>query len=368
MSRGTRLLLCLLALPGCSSAPALSGSVSGLFPLDFNQTAVFVNSQGLELDYYLVNAGSEDLVIELAVDLTGEDFRPGVTLDLGGEVAPGQPRATVVHQVAGEAMLVLPPIANGSLTLSGGGSPGQLTSGSFILAFGGESSQLGGGRTLSGNFSALAQGAAFPTTDGGIPGETCTGGSCCATPCDGGCCLGGEACIGGACCASPCGTSCCGPTSVCFTDASGNPSCVPQCSNSSQCQPGGNCCAPIGAVSGCIPAASVTAQTQCACTQQTDCSSGCCAPALDSAGDPVGPFVCKADDGALYDCCNGPQGCAQGCCAAYTANGAYVSNVCVTLCTPDGGECGSATCLSAGNGWSYPGTSTCNTAQPLCAP
>jgi hypothetical protein len=163
------LLVLLLALPFCSSGPSLNGSLGQIFTLNFNATAIFVNTQGFELDYYLNNEGSEDLVIELTVDLTGIDFKPGVNVPLGGEISAGVPRAAVVHQTAGQPLQPLPAILNGSLNLSSGGKPGELTTGSFQLAFGTSDSLLGDGTTLNGNFQATAQNAAFPTTDGGVP-------------------------------------------------------------------------------------------------------------------------------------------------------------------------------------------------------
>jgi hypothetical protein len=159
----------LLALPFCSGSASLNGSLGEIFPLTFNQSAIFVNTQGFELDYYLTSVDSEDLVIEMTVDLTGIDFTSGVTVPLGGDIAPGEPRAEVVHQASGEPLEVLPGILNGTLNLSGGGAPGELTMGSFQLSFVTSDNLLGDGTTLNGSFSAIAQDADFPTTDGGVP-------------------------------------------------------------------------------------------------------------------------------------------------------------------------------------------------------
>ncbi len=362
-----RLLWALLALPACSSSASLSGSVSEIFPLDFNQSAIFVNSQSFEVDYYLTSAGSEDLVVELTVDTTGLSFQPGVTVDLGSDVGPGQPRATVVHQLAGGPLQVLPPISSGSLSLSGGGAPGQYTTGSFQLAFDAQVSQFGNGRTLSGGFAGVAQSAAFPITDGGIPGEVCSNGSCCVTPCGGACCPAGEACIAGACCPAPCGTSCCNAaTQVCYTDPTGAQSCISSCTSNTGCQGSGlNCCAVLpGGLGGCIPSADVTGSTQCICLLQSECSTGCCAPSTDSNGDPVSPFVCKPNDGASYDCCNSGTPCSGGGCCAASPNG---GNVCVTQCTVDGGECGAAACLGGSSGWTPSGAS-CTAGGLVCGP
>ncbi len=172
-ARGPRrlgwLALCLLALPFCSTGPSLNGSLGQIFSLSFNQTAIFVNTQGFELDYYLVNQGSEDLVVELTVDLTGITFTPGATVPLGGDIGPGVPRAQVVHQLSGQPVQEMPGILNGSLSLSSGGEAGELTTGSFQLAFVTSDSMLGDGTTLNGSFSAVAGSGAFPVTDGGKP-------------------------------------------------------------------------------------------------------------------------------------------------------------------------------------------------------
>jgi len=365
-TRRALLLVALLGLPFCSSSASLTGSVSAIFPLAFNQSAIFVNSQSFELDYYLVNAGSEDLVIELLVDLTGIDFQPGVSIDLSTDVAPGLPRATVVHQASLQPIEVMPPISSGTLSLSSGGAPGEFTTGSFQLAFSATVSALGNGRTLSGNFAATAQSAAFPVTDGGIPGEVCTNGSCCITPCGGGCCGAGESCLDGGCCAQPCGGECCGANTVCYTDSTGAQSCIPSCTSTVSCTAIGlTCCVQLpGGVNGCIPTADVTAQTACICVTPTECPSGCCAPSvIVGPYTPITPLVCKNDDGAIYDCCN-TVACqaGQGCCSS-SPNG---SNVCVTQCTVDGGECGTASCLNAISGWN-PGA-TCNAAEMVCGP
>jgi len=108
-------------------------------------------------------------VIELTVDHTGITFTPGVNVPLGGDIAAGVPRAAVVHQASGQPVELMPAILNGSLSLSGGGAPGENTTGSFQLAFGTSDSLLGDGTTLNGSFEAIAQNAAFPTTDGGVP-------------------------------------------------------------------------------------------------------------------------------------------------------------------------------------------------------
>ncbi len=110
----------------------------------------------------------------------------------------------------------------------------------------------------------------------------------------------------GSACAQPCGTKCCNTGEGCHDDGSG-PTCVPTC------------------------------------TSGSDCPTGCCAPSTNAAGDPVGPYVCKQNDGKAYDCC-----------AGFTVN-CQVANTC---CVKDGNgnefcagkcsantECGAAHCI-----------------------
>ncbi len=63
----------------------------------------------------------------------------------------------------------MPPVQRGDFHLAGGGDPGQLTSGDFSLVFddsplpdgGSTPGDIGFGRTLVGNFSAVAIDAGF---------------------------------------------------------------------------------------------------------------------------------------------------------------------------------------------------------------
>ncbi len=157
-------------LHGCGPSRSLSGSLGAIVPLQFNRTAVYASDSALQIDYYLVGSGTEDLVAQLEVDTTGSGLKPGKSLSLAGTVAPGQPRASVVHVGSDGSIFVLPPIWKGTLTLSGGGAPGQETSGSFDLAFEDGTGQLGEGTTLTGSFDDVAAGGGFPpVADGGPP-------------------------------------------------------------------------------------------------------------------------------------------------------------------------------------------------------
>jgi hypothetical protein len=123
----------------------------------------------------------------------------------------------------------------------------------------------------------------------------------------------------GSACAVPCGSACCGAGQACHTELGSAPQC-----------------------------------TQ-ACEKGTDCGTGCCAPATNAKGDPIGPYVCKQNDGKPYHCCNGLF-------TTCTSDG--VTNCCVT--DPKGNricaqkcdsnfQCGSARCVP----YTFGSTTTC---------
>ena len=155
-----------------------------------------------------------------------------------------------------------------------------------------------------------------------------------------------------------CGAMCCTAGNVCLMDSMGNLMCYQSCTDSTQCPASARCC--DAAVNACIPTGTTAA---CRCTAASTCMTGCCAPQLDTSGNPVGPYVCKKNDGALYDCCNGTQTCNQGCCATSPASNG--SDVCVTQCTTMS-QCGAATCQSGT--WTVPTFSACSNSEGVCAP
>jgi hypothetical protein len=63
---------------------------------------------------------------------------------------------------------------------------------------------------------------------------------------------------------------------------------------------------------------------------------------LNAAGDPVGPYVCKANDSSAYSCCGTLNRCAATTCCAHSPFG---GEVCVKECTNDS-TCGAAHCIS----------------------
>jgi hypothetical protein len=200
-------------------------------------------------------------------------------------------------------------------------------------------------------FSACSSSSPTGTTGGttaGTTGGTTTGGttgsSCPTALCGGNCCASTDTCISNSCCsaAQTCGTACCASTAVCFTDGAGNKSCATLCTDSSQCPTATNCCTPFtNGQSACL-AFGVAQGQACRCTTSAECSSGgACAPLTDTTGAPVGPFVCKPNDGALYDGCNGlGTTCSGNGCCVQDTNGNYF---CTTTCT-NASMCGNAKC------------------------
>lgn len=107
-------------------------------------------------------------------------------------------------------------------------------------------------------------------------------------------------------CKIPCASSCCGATEGCGVDSNGKPQCVKTCATGS------------------------------------DCATGCCAPATNANGDPIGPYVCKENNGQAYNCCNGFTTCANPtCCVADTKGNKF----CAAECKGSNSQCGVAHCI-----------------------
>jgi hypothetical protein len=115
----------------------------------------------------------------------------------------------------------------------------------------------------------------------------------------------------GSACAAPCGTTCCQGGQACNVEPGGTPTCVKTCA--------------IG----------------------SDCSPSCCAPATNDKGDPVGPYVCKPNDGKPYHCCNGItntcSGGAQSCCVVDAKNNQFCATECQSNQPCGAGRCGGYT-------------------------
>lgn len=161
----------------------------------------------------------------------------------------------------------------------------------------------------------------------------------------------GDQCIAGACCSKPCAAVCCGASQTCYDDGVGNKSCATTCTTSSQCPAASPCCALLSNGGGaCVNAAG---NAVCRCSVGSECGTGCCAPNVDASGNPVGPLVCKANDGAAYHCCNGLTTCTGSTCCGRDANG---NNTCIAPCTNDS-QCGASHCRT----YTLPAFSTCAT-------
>jgi hypothetical protein len=165
-----------------------------------------------------------------------------------------------------------------------------------ITADGGGSS--GGNGSASGSSGGSGDGAA----SGSGGGSGSSGASSGAASGDGGAC------------ANPCPIQCCSSGAVCSTDRAGNKSCVETCTNITAC--------PSGLV---------------------------CAPLTDPAGNPVGPYACKSNDGQSYDGCGTAicNGCAtQGFSCAKAGNNTVIY-YCGRNCrvASDCGDAGGVCCL-----------------------
>jgi hypothetical protein len=96
------------------------------------------------------------------------------------------------------------------------------------------------------------------------------------------------------------------------------------------------------------------------CSYNSDClSSGVCAPFTNGSGNPVGPMICKPNDGALYDGCNGTTTCSgSACCVADAAGNRFCATPCIDATT-----CGAAHC----NTYDF-SHSTCTGVTMACGP
>jgi len=156
---------------GCGPANLLGGSTSEVIALDVSRVEIRRNGEALQISYYRNRGVFLDMVIQVAVALKDVDVQPGVTIDLAGEYEPGHPRTTVIHAPGGEPVRVFPRVHRGDMHISSGGNPDEVTKGNFSMLFENEGGDLGFGRTLTGDFSAMTQDGGFgdPVPDGGVP-------------------------------------------------------------------------------------------------------------------------------------------------------------------------------------------------------
>ena len=176
-------LLPLLML-GCGPDAALSGSLGVVFPLDISSIAIAQNEEALQITYLRNRNVFLDVVVRVSVALsdvttledggvsiTHRDLKPGMRIDLAGEYMDGHPRAVVAHAPGGEPVRVFPRVQRGDMHISSGGNPEEITRGNFSVLFENQGGDLGFGRTLTGDFSAMTIDAGFgdPVPDGGVP-------------------------------------------------------------------------------------------------------------------------------------------------------------------------------------------------------
>jgi hypothetical protein len=155
------LLLAALASGACGPDNGLSGSVSEVFPLDVSRVEVARNAEALQVTYFLNRGLFLDVVARVSVLVEDVVVKPGLELALAGASDAGVLRCVVVHAPGGEPVRTLPLVKRGQLDLSQGGQAGELTRGSFSIAFEQTGGDLGGGRTLDGTFLGLATDAGF---------------------------------------------------------------------------------------------------------------------------------------------------------------------------------------------------------------
>lgn len=162
-------------------------------------------------------------------------------------------------------------------------------------------------------------------------------------------------------CCKGAAADCRAPDASAGADAAESDASHPAASDASTCaRPcGSNCCQPD---EGCALGAGGQGQCVKTCATSADCPTGCCAPATNAQGDPVGPYICKPNDGNAYDCCFGVfNTCGEGtCCVADSKGNKFCARQCL-----DNSHCGAARC----EGFKFSFTSTtCSGQETACGP
>jgi hypothetical protein len=153
----------LVAGIGCMGDNSLGGSMSEVFPLDVSFVQILRNDQAFQLSYYNNNGNNVDLVARISISLEDINFQPGNDFPLQGMDDGGQ-RTSVLHLAAGSPPQDLPEVSLGDMQLNTGGNIGEGTQGNFSMSFVADGG-YGGGRTLYGNFTGVAQDAGFGDGD-----------------------------------------------------------------------------------------------------------------------------------------------------------------------------------------------------------
>lgn len=133
-----------VGVSGCGGAAnKLEGSLSDVYPLDFDTVDAQLVGSYLVLQYVRASDGGKTL--KLSVDLTGYTVSPGAAIDLAAAGAASAHRGTFQRIV--EANIELP-IATGTLTLDAVPTANMHLGGSFGATF-----TMPAGRSLHGDFS-----------------------------------------------------------------------------------------------------------------------------------------------------------------------------------------------------------------------
>lgn len=151
-------LTALSALVGCGNENQLGGSVGELFPLNVSKVDVLRNDYAFQVIYYSNHDTFLDVVARITVSTLETDggfmdLKPGMTLKLQGEYAPGHQRTSVAHVPGGEAVRNFPDVKLGDLKLDEIGLENLPSKGNFSMLFDSVGGDIGQGRTLTGSFS-----------------------------------------------------------------------------------------------------------------------------------------------------------------------------------------------------------------------
>jgi hypothetical protein len=199
---------------------------------------------------------------------------------------------------------------------SSGGSGSAATGSTSGASTGGTGSAATG--TASAGASGAASGNATGASASGVSGSGTVVGDASAGPCPGGC---------------PAG-------SICHVDPSGTAArCAQECTDSAQCMSiDAPCCGPdvAGKIRPSDTWVCVAGALNCRCASVASCPNNGCGPATDAVGNPIGPHVCKLNDGRAYDGCGV---CCSNSPAGYQCHISGGNSFCALGCTADK-DCG----------------------------
>ena len=153
--RALPLAMALLSL-GCGKGPPhfLEGSLSAVMALGYATVVAQPSTDALAVRFVLPRGeAGEDTVLEVAVDLHGTAFTPGVALDLAELSPAGQQRGSLSRNVLDDPRRTFPPLQRGTLLLDRALEPEARVSGELRATF--ENGVLAAsGHTVFGTFQA----------------------------------------------------------------------------------------------------------------------------------------------------------------------------------------------------------------------